>query len=91
MSVVRNRGFPALDTPCSRSTDPLWFKDRVSRNGGRLKKTTVVALARKLLIALWKRRRHRGRHCEERLKGDQKRLKQSTGTRSVSADPGGRT
>src|SRR5580700_5331619 len=23
MSVVRNRGFPALDTPCSRSTDPL--------------------------------------------------------------------
>ena len=32
----------------------LWFKDRVSRNGGRLKKTTVVALARKLLIALWK-------------------------------------
>src|SRR6476659_6915764 len=37
------------------------------------------------------RRRHRGRHCEERLKGDQKKLKQSTGTRSVSADPGGRT
>src|SRR5207342_614671 len=26
------------------------------------------------------RRRHRGRHCEERLKGDQKKLKQSTGT-----------
>jgi hypothetical protein len=21
--VVRNRGFPALETPCSRSTDPL--------------------------------------------------------------------
>src|SRR6202035_2649633 len=37
------------------------------------------------------RRRHRGRHCEERLKGAPKRLKQSTGTRSVSADPGGRT
>ncbi len=33
----------------------LWFKDRVSRNGGRLKKTSiVVALARKLLVALWK-------------------------------------
>ena len=30
------------------------FKDRVSRNGGRLKKTTIVALARKLLVALWK-------------------------------------
>ena len=32
----------------------LWFKDRVSRNGGRLKKTTIVALARKLLVTLWK-------------------------------------
>ena len=29
-------------------------QDRVSRNGGRLKKTTIVALARKLLVALWK-------------------------------------
>ena len=26
----------------------------VNRNGGRLKKTTIVALARKLLVALWK-------------------------------------
>ena len=32
----------------------LWFKERVSRNGGRIKKTTIVALARKLLVALWK-------------------------------------
>ena len=32
----------------------LWFKERVSRNGGRFKKTTIVALARKLLVALWK-------------------------------------
>jgi transposase len=32
----------------------LWFKERVRRNGGRLKKTIIVALARKLLIALWK-------------------------------------
>jgi transposase len=31
-----------------------WFKERVERNGGRHKKTTVVALARKLLVALWK-------------------------------------
>jgi hypothetical protein len=30
----------------------LWFKDRVSRNGGRFKKTTIVALARRLLVAL---------------------------------------
>ena len=32
----------------------MWFKDRVAQNGGRLKKTTIVALARKLLVALWK-------------------------------------
>lgn len=31
-----------------------WFHERVKRNGGRLRKTTIVALARKLLIALWK-------------------------------------
>jgi transposase len=32
----------------------IWFKERVNRNGGRLKKTAIVALARKLLVALWK-------------------------------------
>jgi transposase len=32
----------------------LWFEERVRRNGGRLKKTAIVALARKLLVALWK-------------------------------------
>jgi transposase len=32
----------------------LWFQERVKRNGGRFKKTTIVALARKLLVALWK-------------------------------------
>jgi len=32
----------------------LWFEERVRRNGGRRKKTTIVALARKLLVALWK-------------------------------------
>jgi transposase len=31
-----------------------WFEERVTRNGGRLRKTTIVALARKLLVALWK-------------------------------------
>jgi transposase len=31
-----------------------WFQERVERNGGRLRKTTIVALARKLLVALWK-------------------------------------
>ena len=32
----------------------IWFKERVAQNGGRLKKTTIVALARKLFVALWK-------------------------------------
>ncbi|UPT88743.1 IS110 family transposase (plasmid) [Bradyrhizobium barranii subsp. apii] len=31
-----------------------WFTERVQRNGGRMKKSTIVALARKLLVALWK-------------------------------------
>jgi len=31
-----------------------WFKERVTRNGGRQKNATIVALARKLLVAMWK-------------------------------------
>lgn len=31
-----------------------WFHERVGDNGGRLRKITIVALARKLLVALWK-------------------------------------
>jgi transposase len=31
-----------------------WFHERVAQNGGRLKRATIVALARKLLVALWK-------------------------------------
>lgn len=31
-----------------------WFNERVAHNGGRLKRATIVALARKLLVALWK-------------------------------------
>ncbi|ESY63655.1 transposase [Mesorhizobium sp. LNHC252B00] len=38
----------------SQSALSLWFKERVKQNGGRLKKATIVALARKLLVALWK-------------------------------------
>jgi transposase len=37
-----------------RSALSLWFKERVTRDSGRGKKTTIVALARKLLVALWK-------------------------------------
>jgi transposase len=32
----------------------LWFQERVQRNGGKMRKTTIIALARKLLVALWK-------------------------------------
>jgi transposase len=32
----------------------LWFRNRIERNGGRRRKTTIVALARKLLVALWR-------------------------------------
>jgi transposase len=31
-----------------------YLVSRVERNGGRGKKTTIVAMARKLLVALWK-------------------------------------
>lgn len=31
-----------------------WFRERVRNNGGRLKKPMIVALARKLLVAIWK-------------------------------------
>jgi transposase len=37
-----------------RSVLAHWFRERVRRNAGRLKKSTIVALARKLLVALWK-------------------------------------
>src|SRR3954465_12092368 len=32
----------------------LWFSERVERLGGRMRKTIIVALARKLLVALWR-------------------------------------
>ena len=32
----------------------VWFQERVQSNGGKMRKTTIVALARKLLVALWK-------------------------------------
>ena len=38
--------------PTSRLS--LWFHERVQRLGGRMRKTIIVALARKLLIALWR-------------------------------------
>lgn len=31
-----------------------WFRDRVAHQGGRSRKPAIVALARKLLVALWK-------------------------------------
>jgi len=32
----------------------LWFHERDQRHGGRMRKTAIVALARKLLVALWR-------------------------------------
>jgi transposase len=34
--------------------DAKHYKARIERSGGRMKKTTIVAMARKLLVALWK-------------------------------------
>ncbi len=31
-----------------------WFHERISHSGGRGRKVAIVALARKLLVALWK-------------------------------------
>ena len=33
---------------------PSGLRTELNRNGGRRRKTTIVALARKLLVALWK-------------------------------------
>jgi len=32
----------------------IWFRARVGQVGGRIKKIMIVALARKLLVALWR-------------------------------------
>ena len=37
-----------------RSDLSRWFNDRVAQNGGRLKKVMITAMARKLVVALWK-------------------------------------
>jgi transposase len=37
-----------------KSALALWFEERVKRTGGRFRKSAIVALARKLLVALWK-------------------------------------
>jgi transposase len=36
------------------STLSAWFRERVGKTGGRIKKIMIVALARKLLVALWR-------------------------------------
>jgi len=32
----------------------VWFQQRVQSNGSKMRKTMIVALARKLLVALWR-------------------------------------
>ena len=36
------------------STLSRWVNQRVAQNGGRFKKVMITALARKLVVALWK-------------------------------------
>ena len=44
----------AVKTPSTPSALTLWFEDGLKANGGHVKKALIVALARKLLVALWK-------------------------------------
>ena len=44
----------AVDTPPTHLGLSQWSFERVQRNGGRMRRTSVVALARKLLLAFWK-------------------------------------
>jgi transposase len=32
----------------------VWFRERVARHGGRVRKMAITALARKLLVVFWK-------------------------------------
>jgi transposase len=50
--MVQLSWFWLLHQPKSALTQ--WFQERVRLDGGRRRKTAIVALARKLLIALWK-------------------------------------
>ena len=53
---VAQSGNPKLRSTMIQLASALsrWFKERVKQNGGRGKKAAIVALARKLLVALWK-------------------------------------
>jgi transposase len=42
----------SADQPASRLAE--WFRSRTGGAGGRLRKVLIVALARKLLVALWR-------------------------------------
>ena len=78
-----------------KSALALWFKERVTRNGGRFKKTTIVAMTRKLLVALWKYVTagvsYRGGRYENRLTRDAYPKSAIFQDLIVLADPGGRT
>lgn len=48
-------GFNVDATACAMSNmHAVWFRQRLGDAGGRMRKVLVVALARKLLIALWR-------------------------------------
>lgn len=50
--MVQLSWFWLLHQPASALAQ--WFQTRVKAEGGRRRKTAIIALARKLLIALWK-------------------------------------
>ena len=52
MPNLRTKFLTVPNQPASALS--LWFHERVRRLNGRMRKTTIVALARKLLIALWR-------------------------------------
>lgn len=54
--MVQLSWFWLLHQPDSALT--RWFRERVAQNDGKRRKVTIIALARKLLIALWKYVRH---------------------------------
>lgn len=54
MSICRSSRPPRRTDRQPHSAPTLWFHQRVERNRERMRKTALVALARKLLVALWK-------------------------------------
>ncbi|MDW9832171.1 hypothetical protein GOB24_32665 [Sinorhizobium meliloti] len=53
-SPLTRQGLTANSSCEPQTALSRWFHDRVRQNGGRFKKVMITALARKLLVAVWK-------------------------------------